>query len=179
MNEDFLVRGYVKLLDDLFKPENYYARCRVLNDNRGKVYAQRDFDSSTLRAVGNVFYQHLVKRPDWQCVKHMAKTAASNPQALPEAIAQAVKFYHFRKITDGLVKARGYQEHTATLYEQFQQRLGSLQTDASAGVAHARELATRALQDAENRYHKLSDPAKEKAEPYLRALREKLHMHHK
>jgi len=175
MDEDFLVKGYVQMIDDLFKSKNYYERCRVLNDNRGEVKAKRALDYSALRAVANVLYQNFVRKPDAQFMKHLAKTAVSNPDAVPEVFAQAVKFYHFRNITSDLVRARGYQQHTDTLYEQAVHKIEGLKQEAGHGVQHARELANRTLHDAEVRLKGLTGSARAKAEPFYQGLKDKLH----
>jgi radical SAM superfamily enzyme YgiQ (UPF0313 family) len=173
MNEDNLVDGYVSLLQRLFDPKNYYERCRTAQESLGPNKTGHVVDSKALTAVAKLVAHNFV-RGDWEFFKYIGDTVVNRPGRINQAFADGIRFHHLHKITDDIAKTRRYQLHTQTLYEQVTRRIGELKEGAGHSVSHARELATRALRDAEERLHGMSKSVRAKAQPYYEGLREKL-----
>jgi radical SAM superfamily enzyme YgiQ (UPF0313 family) len=99
LDERFLIDGYVKLLEKLFSPKNYFARCITLRRRQVKYIRSRNVNGSWQHATIVVLYRNLIRRPNWYFAKFIFCTFLTSPLDMPKAITQAVKFEHFRNIT--------------------------------------------------------------------------------
>ncbi len=120
LNEDFLVRGYTDLLSKLFAPENYYERCRKLQESLG----ESDISGRTLKhgevsaAIKSLLRQPF-KKGGTEYLKYLAYTLVNHPRRLPLAFAHTIKFDHFQKITQATIEVHDYKAHTESLYQRF------------------------------------------------------------
>ena len=97
--EEDLVREYVWLLENLFSARNYFSRCLVLQERRGKVtHGQNRVNLQGFLAMLRVF-RYYFARLKLEPVKFMLKTLTSKPSEFPRAVTQAAKFIHFERLT--------------------------------------------------------------------------------
>ncbi len=97
--EEELVQEYVWLLETLFNARNYFERCLVLRERRGKVtHGQNRVNLQGFLAMLRVF-RYYFARLKLEPIKFMLKTLASKPNEFPRAVTQAAKFIHFERLT--------------------------------------------------------------------------------
>lgn len=175
LSEEFLVEGYVDLLEQLFSPANYYERCRTLRQRRGrKLLKKSPVHGSWLHATFIVFYRNLIRRPSWEFAKFMFGTFLTSPGDIQTAVTQAVKFEHFKKITQAAVSAHRYSTQVETLLERFTNRVKKLQGDIGKRLQKLTALERRFLSKA-LRYYRALDPSfRADAKKALASLRDKL-----
>ena len=139
LDETFLIEGYVNLLERLFEPKNYYARCWTLQRRKGKTTAGR-INGSWIHATIVVFFRNIIKRPNWHFMKFMLLTLLTSPRNMPEAVTQAVKLEHFMSITKSAVSAHRYPQKAMTLVELFKERVSGLQGGVEERIRKTRVL---------------------------------------
>jgi radical SAM superfamily enzyme YgiQ (UPF0313 family) len=104
LDEKTLISGYVRFLDRLFSPRNYYERCRILRDRRGWYRRISRINRPSLLAAARIIYRNLFRHPDWEFAKFILGTIWKAPRELAEAITQAVKLAHFREMTEATIR---------------------------------------------------------------------------
>jgi radical SAM superfamily enzyme YgiQ (UPF0313 family) len=100
MNPDALMHGYRRVLNNIFSPEQYYARVitylreyrKVADGIKISLWVQA---LALARAVWNMGIRERGKRHFW---KLLFWTVFKRPTLFPEAITQAIYGYHFRKV---------------------------------------------------------------------------------
>ena len=103
--EKELVEEYVWLLETLFSARNYFERCLVLRERRGKVtHGQNRVNLQGFLAMLRVFRYYCV-RLKLEPVKFMLKTLVSKPSEFPRAVTQAAKFIHFDRLTRATLRS--------------------------------------------------------------------------
>ncbi len=104
MNESALIKGYVRLLSELYSREHYYDRCRTLQKRLGHgTKRASQINWRYARAMLRVLYYNLIECPDWEFVRFIVMTVCTHPNKFPEAISEAAKFRHLREITETTV----------------------------------------------------------------------------
>lgn len=105
LDEKFLVDGYADLLEQLFSPKNYYDRCRTLRRRRGKLWKDGPINGAWFQATLKVIYRNLVRK-DWEFVRFMVGAIFTfSAKDIQQAVTHAIKFEHFREITQAAVSA--------------------------------------------------------------------------
>ncbi len=174
LDETFLIKGYVNLLERLFDPKNYYERCRVLASRRGTYHATSRTTRAGVQALSHILYEKLIRRPEWAFVRYVSGTLLRNPREFPEAIAHAVKLYHFETMTDATSKLYSYPKHTETLYERFQQHVHTLKGNIGARLHEIERLEQTILDEAKRRYDRLHKDFRQGAQEAFESLRERI-----
>lgn len=145
LDEKFIINGYVGLLEQLYSPKNYYARCRVQIRQMGKRKLVSRLNWPSVKAAVRIFYRNLIRHPSGEFARFIFDTFVSAPSELPEAIAQAVKFAHFEKITKDAISAHRYPEKVATLYESFEKRAAELRGDLNVCLTKLAKLEKQTI----------------------------------
>ncbi len=174
LDERFLISGYVNLLERLFDPKNYYERCKVLTSRRGTYHKTRRTTRAGVQALNHILYEKLIRRPEWEFVKHITSTLLRNPQEFPEAIAHAIKLHHFNTMTDATSKLYRYPKHTETLYERFQQHVHTLKGNIRTRLYEIESLEQSILNEAKIRYNKLHMDFRQGAQEAFESLRDRI-----
>jgi len=175
--EDFLTDGYVDLLNKVFSPKNYYARCRTLLENLGENSLVGNADKSDVLAFGRSLYKQIFAKGGWEYAKHLAGTLISNPKKFPQAVAQGIYSDHLAYITKAVSDVHGYNVRTQSLYESFRGKVedafGSMKDGAVVSEKKVVEMADRIIARAEREYSKLH--FKEDARNAFESLKDKVY----
>jgi len=108
MDEKLLIDGYVHLLERLFSPEAYYARCRTARDVTGPNKTGHAIDPKALLGAAKVIY-HKAVQGEWEFFRYLGETIARKPGYAAQAIADGIRLHHHKGITRGLVEERRAQ----------------------------------------------------------------------
>ncbi len=173
MDEKTLIDGYVHLLERLFAPENYYARCRIAKDHIGPNRTGHSVDLRALVGTAKLLY-HKVLEGEWEFFRYLGDTIINSPKNIPQAIADGIRLHHHKRITGEIVKARGFQTQIERTYQQLEHKLDEMKGGVSAKLEEARMNAEQTLNEAKERYHSLSNSVQAKVKPYLNKLEERI-----
>ena len=180
--EDYLIEGYTQLIDRLFSPKNYYNRCRTLMRNLGPNHSQSRVNLEGIATLARSVGHQLFSEGGLEYFKYLAGTLINNPKYFSEAVSHAVKFAHFKKITDETLRAdnsdKRYEQHVETLYERFAHEAVRVYTEHKDDIDEAgkkvSKLAKRILHSAEQRFAKLSEDFREGSKDALFNLRNRV-----
>lgn len=165
LDEKLLIEDYVNLLEELFTPKNYFARCRTQRRNRGRVSRSVHVNGSWPKAMLEIFYRNLIKRLSWEFIKFMFDTLLTSPTDFPEAVTQAIKFESPRKIYAAVVSAHRYPQMVEALFERVQDRVRELRGGVERRLKKLAATRDKYLAKATKWYHAL--------DPHFRAGAEK------
>jgi len=112
MDEKLLIDGYVHLLERLFNPKDYYARCRTARDVTGPNKTGHAIDPRALWGTAKVIY-HKAKQREGEFFSYLWETIAKHPKYTAQAIADGIRLHHHKGITRGLVEERRAQTSLA------------------------------------------------------------------
>jgi len=161
LDEEFLINGYVDILEKLFDSKNFYERCQTLDECRGHYHSTSAVSTKDLKAFGRILYQNLIRAPDLQFVKYALETVITHPRHFPEAITRAVKLHHFKKITKATADIYHYQDVTESIYKRFEKKVGKLKDkfagDTEVQWQRLQELSHDMLEKANKKYHKINE----------------------
>jgi len=175
LDEKFLIDGYVDLLRRLFSPKNYFARCWTLRRRRGKHPKMGKINGNWVHATAVVFYRNLIRKPNWQFAKFMFGTVLTSPWNLSEAVTQAVKLEHFKKITKATVSAHKYPQKVETIAERFHRRVVKIRGGSDKRLKKLAKLRRKYFAKALRRYRTLEPHLRADAKKALVNLRLRLH----
>lgn len=101
MDRDVLVRGYRKVIHDIYHPEKYYQRLKTFLKNyqcSTRFEARRRFSRESFRALGMSVYYIGMKRGMRKQFWHMMLwTLLKRPKSLPLAINLSIYSYQFMR----------------------------------------------------------------------------------
>jgi len=178
LDEDFLINGYVNMLDELFTPENYYERCRTLHKRKGPVKVKRQIRIDELMALVKSARRQLFAKGGVEYAKYIGEAVLHDPRKIPAAVADAIKFYHFRKLTDETVKAHEYSTHADSLFERFRNFVSDITSNYSdrihEGIELTEEKAGEIITHAREKCEQIHEDYRHDAERALDALKERI-----
>lgn len=178
LDEDFLINGYVQMLDDLFEPKNYFDRCRTLHDRKGPTKVKREISVDELVALGRSLKRQLFFKGGVEYAKYLSEAIFRNPKSFPTRVADAIKLYHFRKLTDETVKAHEYSTHADSLFERFRHTVSEITSSYSdrihEGIELTEEKGVEILNHAREKCEQIHVDYRHDAERALEALKERI-----
>ncbi len=178
LDQEFLINGYKKLIEQLFDPRNYYQRCEVLRDNLGERPTSRKVSLEGIIAFGRLVMRQLFARDGMEDIKYLARTLLREPAYFSEAVAHAIKFDHFNAITRATLEADEYVSYAERLYGKFVQRAAEIYGTNKNNLSKVKEkisvFARKTLESAENRLSKLHEDFRSGAENAYAYLRERI-----
>ena len=177
LDENFLIEGYVDMLEKLFDPKNFYDRDRVLQRNKGPIKRVSHLNLEGMVAFGRSLRNHLFAPGVVEYTKYLLGTLATNPRYFPDAVSNSIKLDHYKAITRALSDAHGFTKQTETLYEQFSTYLENLsqRCDVKEKVRQVRKRADSILKSAEEKCHELHRDFREEAIEQYETLKVKIH----
>jgi radical SAM superfamily enzyme YgiQ (UPF0313 family) len=109
MGAEALVNGYRKIMQTIYSPEKYYERIIIfLEEYRPVKRRQRVSLALILAALKGLFksvwYLGIVERSRRYYWKLVTKALFKYRRAFPEAVGMAIWGFHFRKVTQKLLK---------------------------------------------------------------------------
>jgi len=100
MNERALLKGYSRLLSEVYSPAGYYGRCRAFLEMAPAALVRRPFRFDELSIAAKTIARAGIRSPDraefWKLVLTMLKT---NPQAVGWVIAHGIWGEHLIRYT--------------------------------------------------------------------------------
>jgi radical SAM superfamily enzyme YgiQ (UPF0313 family) len=101
MNMDVLREGYVRILDYIYEPKNYYDRVMTLLKDSPNPLVQAPIDKDHLMAFfRSIFRLGIRGRERLHYWKLFFWTLFHKPKLFPQAITLAIYGFHFRKVCD-------------------------------------------------------------------------------
>ena len=93
-------------------------------------------------------------------------------------MADAIKFYHFRKLTDETVKAHEYSTHADSLFERFRNFVSEITSSYSdrihEGIELTEEKAGEIIGHARDKCEQIHEDYRHDAERVLDALKDRI-----
>ncbi len=176
LSEKELLKGYRELLDKLFSAKNYFERCRTLQKKQGPHHRTKRSSLEGLIILGRSIKGQLLAEGGLEYAKYLIETALRRPDYLPVAVAQAIKFDHFKNITGATLEADDYTKHAQSLYVQFSEKAGRIIASRKGNYPEKLNLiyetAENILGRADKKYQKLHKDFRRGAEEVLRRLYE-------
>jgi len=140
LDEKFLIKGYVGLLEKLFTPKNYYARCRTLQGVLEKMpEVRRKIHGREVLAFLKSVAAQLPAKGGIEYAKYLAETALFQPNHFSDAVSRAIKLCHCAGMTRATSDAYRYQEKTGTLYTAFEHKIKDIYGKIMSAPKNARE----------------------------------------
>lgn len=177
LSAQFLIDGYVALLEKLYSALNYYARCRTLRhripSRPNKIFVNR----STLAAVAKIVALNFFRRPDIEFIKYFAETLFTSPSNLGETIRQAIKLVHLRKITAASIKAHRFPVQVETLVSRFLKKVATLHGDADRCLNKLGRLEKSTMKRVSRAYRSIDPDFRAGAKAYFDSCRDRLQSH--
>ena len=177
LNEEELLKGYKWLLGELFNAKNYFERCRTLQKNRGPHHRTKRPALEGLVILGKSIKGQLFAKGGWEYAKYLIETAWNKPGDFPEAAAYAIKFDHFKKITDATLEASEYIPLIQKTYERFAntaERIYAKSGEAYERLESISKRAQKVIGREEKRFGRLHKDFRKGAETALEELKMKL-----
>lgn len=106
MDPALLREGYLRVLEHLYTPRNYFTRCLNLirRLKHGKASCRR-VEAMEIRACLHSLVRQTFSRYGLAYWSYLLKALALRPRMAAEVIALAVKGHHYITLTQGLLKA--------------------------------------------------------------------------
>ncbi|RLB64135.1 MAG: B12-binding domain-containing radical SAM protein [Deltaproteobacteria bacterium] len=100
MNERQLIEGYRRLVEEVYSPAAYYARCRAFLERAPARFSRRKFQFSELPIAVRALF-HMSVRSPWrrEFWRLMATMLKRNPQSLGWVMAHAIQGEHLIRYT--------------------------------------------------------------------------------
>jgi radical SAM superfamily enzyme YgiQ (UPF0313 family) len=178
MNERELIEGYKGLIEKLFKPRNYYERCRTLQERTSDKLRGSKRGKDGLIAFGRSLRRQLLAKGGLEYAKYLGETALRNPKYFPKAVTEAIKLDHFKGITEETLRAHDYIPTTETMYERFSLKARDIYSESGREIHERVDLiankAHQIIRKAERKYEKLHKDFRGGAELALEKLRERI-----
>lgn len=106
MAHDRLVGGYMKVMQNIYSPRQYYKRAMAFLKNYrpggGKIFHIRF--NYLMALPKSIIHLGILGRERFQYWKLFFWTLFRRPKLLPHAITLSIYGYHFRKMVNGLIK---------------------------------------------------------------------------
>jgi radical SAM superfamily enzyme YgiQ (UPF0313 family) len=149
MDADLLRKGYRRVLENLYSPRRYFARCLELlvRLKRGKASCRR-VRLMEWRAVCHSLLRQTFTRYGLAYWSYLLEGLARRPLMASEIVALAVKGHHFFTLTNGLLALERFKEWMEGLRQDLEQRVKNAPQSAVATVADLAALRARALKRA-------------------------------
>ena len=137
MDVDLLRSGYRRILERLYTPRRYFARCLRLLDRLkpGQSYC-RKVRFMEVRALLQSLVRQSFSRYGFAYWAYLLRGLARRPRMVAEIVAMAVKGHHFFTITRSLLR-----------FERLKERLASLQRDLAVRLEEAAASARTSRSD--------------------------------
>jgi radical SAM superfamily enzyme YgiQ (UPF0313 family) len=178
-SEQELITGYKNLLQRLYNSKNFYERCKVHHKNLGKkTYTRPRANKEGLAILGRLIKYQLTGNWDTETMKYLLTSFVSPFRSFSGAVADAVKFQHFKQITRDSIAADAYAEKIECLYGRFIDKIQNLKDKYGEDFSRLNKVASRKAdrfaQEAEKIYYNLHPDFRGKAERVLQGLKKQL-----
>jgi len=183
MDLERLKQGYKRILESIYTPRHYFARCfqliQRLKRHRG---SSRRIRLPELRAFFQSLLRQTFSRYGTSYWVYLLKSFCSRPLMATEIVTLAVKGHHFFTITRALLSLERFKERLETLREDFEVRRGQLQRGlprTRADLLHYRDRLLKRAQAFGRRVHPdLQDKTRALIEAFQKHLGEWLAEQH-
>ncbi len=105
MDTDTLMKGYKKIISNIYKPKNYFDRCYLLLKRMPANSLQFGLKPEHIKALFMSLSKQTFSSYGLQYLKFLFKILFTGINHFPKAISFAVKGYHFFKITNDILYA--------------------------------------------------------------------------
>ena len=174
MPAETIKAGYKKIIASIYRPKNYFTRCRTLLKRMPqKNGRQRPITANDLRAAGRSLYRQTFSRYGLHYLGLLASTLLRNPKQIAGAINLAVKGHHFFKMTSDIIKADETSESMRAAVSELEERMENRMGDGKGiNPAAIQRLGARA----QNRIYRLYKKLNPELKDYLKETYDDLQM---
>jgi hypothetical protein len=171
MPAETLLAGYKRVLAEIYDPARYFERCaELMRRLPGTAKVVRRVTWSGLRALLLSLLKQGFSRYGRAYLSFLAGVVAHRPRLFPDAVAFAVKGYHFFAITRRILEAEALADLLARAALALRERVARVIGSGRARLARGmRRSIVRTLIRARRRHRALSADVQEQA---ARAFRE-------
>ena len=159
MPADELIAGYKRVLTEVYRPARYFERCaELMRRIPPRAQVQRDLTWSNIRALLLSLGRQTFSPYGLSYLRFLSHALLSRPAQFPDAVAAAIKGYHFFAITRRVLEAEALTVLLARAARSLGERVAAAM--AGGGVRLAREVRRsiiHALIRVRRRYRTLSE----------------------
>lgn len=165
--------GYRRILEDLYTPRRYFARCLTLLDRLkpGKSYCRR-VRIMEVRALLNSLVRQTFTRYGFAYWAYLLRALARRPRMAAEIVAMAVKGHHFFTLTRALLLLERFKERMAGLQGDLEIRLKEAKASARTGRSELLAFRARLLRQARAGYRRIHPDLRGRASEALADFRQ-------
>jgi radical SAM superfamily enzyme YgiQ (UPF0313 family) len=164
MDIDLLRKGYQRILENLYTPRRYFARClELLGRLKPGKASCRKVRIMELRAFLNSLVRQTFTRYGFAYWAYLLRGLSRRPRLAAEIVALAVKGHHFFTITRSLLVLERFKERMANLQRDLEIRVKEARTSARASRPDLQAFRDRMLKQARAGYRKVHPDLREKA----------------
>jgi radical SAM superfamily enzyme YgiQ (UPF0313 family) len=124
MDVNKLIKGYKRVIAEIYKPEMYFQRCLIFLKN---LTPNRNFNRKITFSELRAFILSLLLQTfsfyGWHYWKFIVKAFFVKPKLLSEAITMAIKGHHFFKITSEVLAVDSFKLHLEKLVKSLKERV--------------------------------------------------------
>ncbi len=188
MNGEKLVRGYKKLISQVYTPREYFSRCLTLMQRmpRGRV-GRGALSFWTILLVVRIFlssvFRQIFSSYGREYLKYLAAAVRIRPGMFPKAVKMALFGYHFFRITKEILAADDLSASIETMRRGLRSRIdrarfGRLEDIVRDLLALDREVFGKAfIAAAHKKYRMLHDDFQRAIEEPMRKLAEDMRIY--
>ncbi len=154
MPEAELIAGYKRVLSELYSPARYFERCATLLSRRpDSARAARAVDWTDIRALLLSLVKQGFGSYGLLYARYLLGSLLTRPRLFPDAVALAVKGYHFIRITQEILRAAEFSAQLRETRHSFQSRVAEIirRGEGQPALSMARSIA-RLLHRSRRRY---------------------------
>lgn len=156
MNSDLLLAGYRGVLQDLYTPKRYFARCLdLIRRMRPGPASCRKVGGIELRALFYSLFRQTFSHYGGAYVSYLVRALVFRPRMMPEIMAFAIKGHHFFTITDEVLSLEGLRKRMEAMKVRLEDRI--VNARGSGGGLNVVTFRLRLLRQAWSRCSK-ADP---------------------
>lgn len=175
MEEARLREGYARLLEELYRPSRYFARClELLRRMKRRGAPCRRVRWPELRAFGCSLIRQSCSRYGFSYVSYLLRGLLRWPRMAGELVAMAVKGHHFFTITQGLLEAERFKRNLDILRAKLAGQCRPEHEGAAPSRTAWDPLSQRALRKVERRFRRLGPDLQERLRPWYDAFLDSL-----
>ncbi|MBN2400947.1 MAG: B12-binding domain-containing radical SAM protein [Spirochaetes bacterium] len=140
MPADKLVNGYKQIISEIYKPKNYFERCWTLISRLPKKKTlNKRIELIFIKAFFLSLFKQSFSKYGFIYLKFLLKVLFKKPSFFVPAVIQAVKGYHFFKITEEILQAEAFSTMLDVYMEHLMNEISEIMAKGNALIASKME----------------------------------------
>lgn len=178
MRPETLLKGYKRILEEIYKPRHYFARCLdQLRRMKPVIHASRRVRLVEVRAFAYSLIRQTFSPYVLDYWFFLARSFCRRPRMAPEAVAMAVKGHHFITITNRLLELERFRHRLDRWVQSFEDRMARRACGRPIDLAGLEAYRSHLVDKARRRCRRLSPDLREGAAKLLEDFRIAIEQH--